>query len=66
MITLAEHTVLFRLIREYGESCRDVALHPAREAKAGWERAGRRYDAAQKALSAFVLALTDAPKGRKG
>ena len=62
VLTFALQKEFFRLLRNYGEACKDVALHPAHNATQGWERAGRGYDKAQAELTAFVHSITEKPK----
>lgn len=61
VLTFAMQKSLWKLVREYGESCAEVALHPAREAKPGWEKAGRSYAQAEKNLAAFVESISEKP-----
>lgn len=62
VLTFELQRTFWKLLREYGEGCKDVALHPAHSAAQGSERAGHRYDKARSELSSFVESITEKPK----
>lgn len=62
VLTFEQQKELFRLIREYGDSCADVAVHPPAAPNRGRERAQKRHDKARAELGAFVESITEQPK----